>query len=114
MQLKHLLSFIKKQLEDNKAGNIVELDVTALTQSFDTMIIATGTSTRHAQSIAKKLMAAAKEIGIRVLGVEGETYGEWILIDFGDVVAHVMVQSQRDLYQLEKLWAVSEQFKKRL
>ena len=112
MKLKPLLLFIQKQLEENKANNIVDLDVTSLTQSFDAMIIATGTSTRHVQSIAKKLITAAKESHISILGVEGEPYGEWILIDFGDVIAHIMLQAQRDLYQLEKLWAVSEQFKK--
>lgn len=104
--------FIRKELENNKADNIVELDVKSLTGSFDSMIIATGTSTRHVQSTAKKLIAAAKEASFRPLGVEGELFGEWVLIDFGDVVVHVMLKSQRDLYQLEKLWAVSEQFKK--
>lgn len=112
MNLQDLLSFVKKQLEDNKSDNIVELDVQSLTQSFDFMVIGTGTSTRHVQSIAKKLIAAAKEADISILGVEGETHGEWVLIDLGDVVVHVMLKSQRDLYQLEKLWMVTEQFKK--
>lgn len=112
MKLPQLIKFIRKHLEDNKAENIVELDVKPLTGSFDAMMIATGTSTRHVVSIAKKLIAAAKEADIRPLGVEGEEFGEWVLIDFGDVVAHIMLKSQRDLYQLEKLWAVSEQFKK--
>ncbi|PIZ03722.1 MAG: ribosome silencing factor [Gammaproteobacteria bacterium CG_4_10_14_0_8_um_filter_38_16] len=112
MKLPQLIKFIQKQLADNKADHIVELDVKSLTDSFDAMIIATGTSTRHVQSISKKLIAAAKEAGIRPMGVEGEPFAEWVLIDFGDVVVHVMLKSQRDLYQLEKLWAVSEQFKK--
>lgn len=112
MKLNALLQFIKTQLEDNKGDNIVELDVKSLTQSFDTMVICTGTSTRHVQSIARKLIAAAKEANIPMLGVEGETFAEWVLVDFGDVVVHVMLKSQRDLYQLEKLWTVTEQFKK--
>lgn len=112
MKLEALITFIKSQLEDNKAENIVELDVQPLTQSFDRLVIATGTSTRHVNAIAKKLIAAAKAQEIPILGVEGETYAEWILIDFGDVVAHIMLKSQRDLYQLEKLWTVTEAFKK--
>ena len=111
MKLAELTRFIKKHLDNNKAENITELDVTALTTAFDAMVIATGTSTRHVQSIAKKLIAAAKESDVRPLGVEGELYGEWVLIDLGDVIVHVMLKAQRDLYQLEKLWAVSEAFK---
>ena len=107
-----LIRFVKKQLEDNKASNIVELDVRSLSDCMDMMIIATGTSTRHVQSIGKKLVTAVREAGVMPLGVEGETGGEWVLIDLGDLVIHVMLQSQRDLYQLEKLWMVTEAFKK--
>lgn len=106
-----LVSFVKKHLEDNKADNIVEMDVTSLTDCMDIMMIASATSTRHAKSIASKLVAAAKAAGIRPLGIEGEIAGEWVLIDLGDIVVHVMLKSQRDLYQLEKLWAVTERFK---
>src|SRR3989338_11077366 len=110
MNLVELISFIKKQLEDNKALNIAELDVTPLTNSMDCMIICTGTSTRHVQSIAKKLINAVKEAGVRPLGIEGEVNGEWVLVDLGDIVLHVMLKEQQELYNLEKLWAVTERF----
>lgn len=104
MKITELKSFVKKQLEDNKALNIVELNVKKLSDSTDIMIIATGTSTRHVQSISKKLITAIKEAGVRPLGVEGEEFGEWVLIDLGDLIVHVMLQSQREMYNLEELW----------
>lgn len=107
-----LVTFIKAQLENNKANNIVELNVTPLTDCLDIMLIADATSTRHAQSIGRKLVEAAKAAGIIPLGIEGEAAGEWILVDLGDVVVHIMLKSQRDLYQLEKLWVVTERMKK--
>lgn len=109
MQTQALISFIEKQLDDSKALNITVLDVKKLSTSIDAMVIATATSSRHAQSIAKKLVDAVKTAGVRPLGVEGELFGEWILIDCTDVLVHVMLQQQRDLYNLEKLWSVTEQ-----
>lgn len=112
MNISELLPLVKKELENSKADNITELDIKPLSNYLDVMLICTATSTRHAQSISKKLINALLENKVHVLGVEGEMAGEWILIDLGDMVVHVMVKAQRDLYQLEKLWTVTERFKK--
>src|SRR3990167_2929910 len=95
-----LIQFLQEELENNKVKNILTLDVRPLTQSFDAMVIATGTSTRHTQSIAKKLLDTAKQRGFQWYAVEGETYGEWILIDFSDVIVHIMLEAQRAHYHL--------------
>lgn len=109
MQTKALLTFIEAELDNNKALDITAIDVKKLTSTIDAMVIATATSTRHAQSVAKKLVDALKAAGVRPLGVEGETHGEWILIDCNDVLVHIMRQEQRDLYNLEKLWCATEE-----
>lgn len=110
---KQLTQLAINTLADNKAQDIVEIDVSTLTTSFDIMIICTATSTRHATSLAKKLIDATKEMGIRPLGTEGEKFGEWVLIDLCDVVVHIMLQEQRELYHLEKLWMITENAKRK-
>ena len=91
-------------LEGLKAVNIVTLDVTGLTDVMDFLIIASGTSSRHVKSMADNVCMEAKRQELRPLGVEGEDVGEWVLVDFGDVVVHVMLPATRDFYDLERLW----------
>ena len=95
-------------LEDLKAVNIVTLDVTGLTDVMDYLIIASGTSNRHVKSLAGNVCMEAKRQELRPLGVEGEDAGEWVLVDFGDVVVHVMLPATRDFYDLERLWVNPE------
>ena len=92
-------------LEDLKAKDIVCLDTAAISSVMSRVIVASGTSTRHAKSAANSVIMSAKEAGLQPLGVEGQSNGEWVLIDLGDVVVHVMQEDARDFYALEKLWS---------
>ncbi len=97
--------WIQDALENAKARDIAVLDVRKISDFTDYMVIATGTSNRHVQSTAEKVAGALREHGVRTVGVEGEKIGDWVLIDFGDVVVHVMREETRDFYNLEKLWS---------
>ena len=97
--------WIQAALEDAKAQDIAVLDVRQISDFTDYMVIATGTSNRHVQSTADKVADALREHGRRPVGVEGKQIGDWVLLDFGDVVVHVMREQTRDFYNLEKLWS---------
>ncbi len=103
-----LTRLITDTMEDLKAQDVQTFDVHTLTTMTDYMIIASGGSDRQVKAIADKVIEAARARKIRPLGVEGRQQSEWILIDFGDVIAHVMHPDTRDYYQLEKLWSVPE------
>jgi ribosome-associated protein len=100
-----LKNLVVDALDDLKAVNTVTLEVSSLTDVMDYLVIASGTSNRHVKSLADHVCLQAKQQGMRPLGVEGESAGEWVLVDFGDVVVHVMLPATRDFYDLERLWA---------
>lgn len=97
--------WVQAALKDAKARDVTVLDMRRISDFTDYMVIATGTSYRHVQSTADKVVEALREHGLRTVGVEGEKIGDWVLIDFGDVVVHVMREEIRDFYNLEKLWS---------
>ena len=101
-----LRKLVMTALEDLKAEDIVEMDVHDKTSVTDYVVIASGTSNRHVKSIAGNVVAEAKQAGYRTLGVEEKDEAEWVLVDLGDVVVHVMQPKVRDFYDLESLWQV--------
>ena len=103
-----LKDLVIQALDDLKAVNPVTLDVSELTDVMDHLVIASGTSNRHVKSLASNVCVEAKKQGMRPIGVEGEDAGEWVLVDFGDVVVHVMLPATRDFYDLERLWVKPE------
>lgn len=105
MQIDALKTLAVDALEELKGQDIAELDVAALTSVTDVMLVASGTSSRHVAALATNVVERAKDAGVRPLGVEGQNGAEWVLIDLGDVVVHVMQPETRRLYDLERLWA---------
>lgn len=91
-------------LDNLKAENVVLLDVRAQSSFTDYMIFASGSSRRHVSAIAESVVEAAKAADSPAIGIEGEDIGEWILVDLGDVVIHIMLPDVRLYYDLEKLW----------
>jgi len=99
-----LQQLLTAALDDMKAVNVKVLDVRGLTDIADTMVIASGNSDRHVRSIAERVVEKAKTAGFRPLGTEGESDGEWVLVDLQDIVLHVMLPRVREFYGLERLW----------
>jgi len=104
MQSEAVKKIALQALDDLKAENILVLDVHNYASFTDFMIFASGKSTRHVKSIANQVVEVAKKANLPPLGVEGDDVGEWVLIDLGDAVVHVMLPDTRQFYELEKLW----------
>ncbi|EKU38509.1 iojap-like protein [Acinetobacter sp. WC-141] len=98
------LKVVHDALVDVKAKDILQLDVSSISNVADAIVIASGTSTRHVKALADNVAEEARKAGFRPIGVEGERDAEWILIDLGFVVVHVMLPTARKFYDLESLW----------
>ena len=95
---------VSAALDELKALGVTHLDVRHLTTVTDAMVIASGRSDRHVRAIAGAIVEQSKKAGYRPIGVEGQQSGEWVLVDLGDLVVHVMLPRVREFYNLEKLW----------
>ena len=93
-------------LDDMKAQSVNNIDVSALTSISDYMVFCTGTSSRHARSIVDKISEKAKRSKHPILGIEGYDSAQWILIDLGEVIVHVMLDEVRTFYKLDDFWSV--------
>lgn len=98
------LKVVHDALTDVKAKDILEIDVSNISNVADAIVIASGTSTRHVKALADNVADEARKAGYRPIGIEGERDAEWILIDLGYVVVHVMLPTARKFYDLESLW----------
>ena len=105
LQGKALQDFVIDKIDDLKGQDIIALDVQGKSSITDCMIICTGTSSRHVMSIADHVVQSSRAAGMLPLGVEGENAADWIVVDLGDVIVHVMQEESRRLYELEKLWS---------
>ncbi len=99
-------TIVKNALADLKVKDLVVMDVRGKSDVMDTMIIASGTSRRHVKSLANNAIVEAKKSGNPPMGIEGLDAGDWALVDFGDMVLHIMLEETRGFYDLEKLWSV--------
>ncbi len=104
MDLRKLQKIVVDALEDIKGRDIEVINTSKLTSLFDRIVIASGDSNRQVKALARNVQEKARESGIDVISVEGEEQGEWVLVDLGDIVVHVMHPTVRAYYNLEELW----------
>ena len=100
-----LRDLVVEAIADRRGRDVVVLEVAALTDVTDYMILVTGTSRRHVRALVDAVHEAVKRRSAQVLGIEGADIGEWVLIDLADVVVHVMQTQTRAFYDLERLWS---------
>jgi ribosome-associated protein len=107
MNITEYEKLVVSALEDIKAKDILVIDTSRLTSLFERAVIATGDSNRQTRALARHVADKAREAGQEVLSIEGEGTGEWVLLDLGDIVVHLMQPAVRSYYNLEELWAAS-------
>ncbi len=105
LQGTELQKFIIDQLDDAKAEDVITIDVQGKSSITDQLIICTGTSSRHLISVADRLVDACRKNGLMPLGVEGQGISDWVVVDLGEAIVHIMQDESRRMYELEKLWS---------
>jgi ribosome-associated protein len=104
MDIKKLQTVVVDALEDVKGQDIVMFDTTGLTSLFDRIAVVSGTSNRQTKALAASVRDKVKQAGGEVVGLEGEDTGEWVLVDLGDMIVHIMQPAIRQYYRLEEIW----------
>lgn len=104
MDIRKLQKIVVSALEDIKGKDIEVINTNKLTSMFDRVVIASGDSNRQVKALARNVHEKVREAGGEVLSIEGEETGEWVLVDLGDIVVHVMQPQVRQYYNLEELW----------
>ena len=107
MKPKKLLSALVDSIDNAKGVDAAVIDVRDMTDITDYMIVVTGTSSRHVRAIMRSVTDSLREAGVRPFGVEGEQHGQWVLLDYNDVLVHVMMRDTREFYDLENHWKPS-------
>ncbi len=105
LNIDQLKQLVIEALDELKALHINEINVEGVASFTDRMIFASGNSNRHVKSIAQSVLDHAKQAHVSLLGLEGEDVGEWVLIDLGDIVVHIMLPDTREFYDIERLWS---------
>lgn len=108
MDIKTLHSIVVDALEDVKAQDIRVFDTSKQTSLFDRVVVASGTSNRQTKALASSVREKVKEKGGEVISTEGDDTGEWVLVDLGDMVVHIMQPAIRAYYRLEEIWGEKE------
>ena len=108
MNLDEQIKVVENVIDDLKGENIVTINVMKQSDDMEAIIIATGKSIQHARGIANNVSIEAKRLNMMVLGTEGAEFSEWILVDLGEVIVHIMTEKTREFYKLEKLWSLEE------
>ena len=108
MNLDEQIKVVENVIDDLKGENVVTINVMKQSDDMEAIIIATGKSIQHARGIANNVSIEAKRLNMMVLGTEGAEFSEWILVDLGEVIVHIMTEKTREFYKLEKLWTTEE------
>lgn len=114
MDIRKLQKIVVSALEDIKGKDIEVINTSKLTSMFDRLVIATGDSNRQVKALAQNVVVKVKEAGGEIVSTEGEDGGEWVLVDIGDMVVHVMQPAVRAHYNLEELWQVTPAQRRKL